>query len=149
VFVGEATAADKKFGQHLGKLAADASIENNLRFTGYQSNVADYVNIMDVVVHASVDPEPFGRVLIEAMSLGKPVVGARAGAVPEILNDPECGLTFPPGDDEVLAGLIDRLLSDPDLRARIGNAALQRVREQFGISRNVYETQGIYLELLE
>lgn len=148
VFVGQATDFDQPFLQRLKRLANELGVENNLRFTGYQNNVADYTSIMDVVIHASIDPEPFGRVLIEAMSLGKPVVGARAGAVPEILDDPNCGLTFPPGDDVALARAIDRLLADPMLARKIGEAAQLRVRQQFDIQENIRSTERVYSELL-
>lgn len=149
MLVGDATPADARFRQYLDTLAIELSVQDQLRFTGYKNNVADYVNAMDVVIHASVDPEPFGRVLIEAMSLGKPVVGSRAGAVPEILDHPNCGLTFQPGDHEELASLVDELLTNPTRAESIGRAARQSVRDHFGLARNVRDTERIYTEILE
>lgn len=148
LFVGDASASDRSFQDHLSKLAAELSVENNLLFTGYQKDVANYINVMLVVIHASVDPEPFGRVLLEAMAQGKPLVGARAGAVPEILNEPECGVTFEPGDDEELAIAIGTLLSDGDAARQIGDSAKQRVYDVFGLDGNIRETVGIYTEIL-
>ena len=90
----------------------------------YQKNVADFLMMVDVVVHASVLPEPFGRVILEAMACRKPVIGARAGAIPEIIEEGITGLTFPPGDADALAEAILRLLRDP---ARGGAARRQRL----------------------
>lgn len=149
VFVGASTDRDQAFVDHLRQLALDHSIGERLIFTGYQKQVADYMNVMDIVIHASVDPEPFGRVLIEAMALGKPVIGSRAGAVPEILNEPDCGLTFPPGDDASLADCIDLLLAQDGTRVTMGEAGRRRVREDFAIERNVRDTERIYVDVLE
>ncbi|QKK12077.1 MAG: glycosyltransferase family 4 protein [Pseudomonadota bacterium] len=149
LFVGDATEADRPYQEYLQRLAVDLTVAENLVFTGYQKEVADFISIMDVLVHASVDPEPFGRVLIEAMGQGKPVVGAGAGAVPEILIAPECGLTYPPGDDDALAEAIDQLLTNRSVAMEMGAASRRRVIDEFGLDRNVSETQRIYTDILE
>lgn len=149
IFVGDTSPLDRSYGEQLNDLVQELSLENNLLFTGFQTNVADYISVMEVVVHASVDPEPFGRVLLEAMVQGKPVIGARAGAVPEILKEPECGITFQPGDDRELAQATDKLLSDRNLRSKIGEAGRRRVKEVFGLDRNVEETEQVYIDVVK
>ena len=73
--------------QGLNELTESHKISDRVVFTGYTSDVPDYMNALDVVLHTSVDPEPFGRVLIEAMSLRKPLIGAAAGAVLKIIDN--------------------------------------------------------------
>lgn len=148
LLVGTATESDSGFLEHLQKLAIRLNVADNLIWTGYQREAGNFTNAMDVVIHASTDPEPFGRVIIEAMALGKPVVGAAAGAVPEILNEPECGLTFPPGDHRVLASMVDRLLKDKALARRMGDAGKQRVKYEFHVSANIERTERVYREVL-
>jgi glycosyltransferase involved in cell wall biosynthesis len=83
---------------------------------------------MDVVVHASAN-EPFGLTIVEAMALGKPVVAAASGGPLEIVSDGVDGLLVPHGDAGGLAAAVMRLLGDPELAARLGEAAQHRAGE--------------------
>jgi glycosyltransferase involved in cell wall biosynthesis len=71
--------------------------------------------------------EGFGIVFLEAMASGLPVVAARAGAAPEVIADGETGLLVPPGDSTALADALLRLLRDPEMRRRMGEAGRARV----------------------
>ncbi|MFH1085058.1 MAG: glycosyltransferase, partial [Chloroflexota bacterium] len=84
---GEPEAGGDAYAQHLRALAAELGLAERVVFTGFRSDVARLLSGMDVMVHASTAPEPFGRVLIEAMAAGAAVIGTRAGAVPEIVID--------------------------------------------------------------
>lgn len=149
VFVGGGTESDRPFRTRIEGLVHELGISEHVIFAGYKDDPANWMNAMDIVVHASVNPEPFGRVLIEAMALGKPLVGARAGAVPEIVDEPRCGLTFAPGDHHGLYTAVSALLSDEQQRLAMGAAGRQRARDSFGIERNVQGTQNIYREVLQ
>jgi glycosyltransferase involved in cell wall biosynthesis len=78
--------------------------------------------------------EGFGIVFLEAMACGKPVVAARAGAVPETVADGECGLLLDPDDPEALARALTALLRDPDLRQEMGEAG-RRMVKRYGADR--------------
>lgn len=148
VFVGEAAQEHRPYQQSLEQLLKVHDVAGQVRFTGYTDRVPDYVSIMDVVVHGSVEPEPFGRVIIEGMALAKPVIGSRAGGVPEIIKEPECGLTFEPGNAQDLAEKLDSLLSDPVVSNTMGLAARQRVRDHFHVTENARQTMAWYQQLL-
>jgi glycosyltransferase involved in cell wall biosynthesis len=148
LLVGSSSESDKAYRGRIEKMVTDNGLTENIIFTGYQRNVADYVNIMDVVIHASVLPEPFGRVLIEAMALSKPLVGSRSGAVPEIIEDGVTGLMFKPGSVEELAAKIHEMLDNRDRAAQMGKAGLQRLNEKFHIKANIAQTQEVYEKLL-
>jgi len=101
--------------------------------TGLQPNVAEWMQAMDVVVHAS-DREPFGIVILEAMALGKPVVAGADGGPREIVTDGVDGLLAQFGDHEALARAVLRYLEDPAFAREVGAAARARAA-QFGVQR--------------
>lgn len=148
LMVGDTARGDEHYRSRIERMVSDLGLERQVVFTGYQKDVASYMNAMDVVVHASILPEPFGRVLIEAMALSKPLVAARDGAVTEIIVEGESGLTFSPGDDADLARQVERLLGDAAFSNRIANAGRRRVEEEFDIRQNVARTQSLYEEVL-
>lgn len=147
LLVGDTAESDFAYRQQLEVLIREEGLDGRIVFTGFQKDPADYMNAMDVVVHASTLPEPFGRVLIEAMALGKPLVASRDGAVTEIIAEEISGLTFTAGDDVELAGQIYRLLTDKQLAQSMGENARRQVREEFDIRRNVQKTEALYEEL--
>jgi len=112
--------------------------------TGFRSDIADVMSALDIVVHTSVRAEPFGRVILEGMLLGKPVVATDAGGVPEMIVDGETGFLTPPGDAAALADRLIPLLREPLLRQRIGQRAQAWARERFSLARHVADMSGIY-----
>lgn len=123
-------------------------LQEHVRFTGFRPDVARVINSLDVIVHASVEPEPFGRVLIEAMACGKPVIAANAGGVPEIVENGVNGLLVTPGDAGQLAEMALRLLNDEAERRRLGTAGRQRVEQCFSLTQQVRHIEAIYESLV-
>jgi glycosyltransferase involved in cell wall biosynthesis len=148
LFVGQASDRDSDFVQHLHRLIDELGVKNNVVFTGYCANVADALSVMDIAVHASVLPEPFGRVLLEAMAMKKPIIGSRGGAVTEIVVDGETGCTFTPGSAEELAQRVIELLDAPAMARAMGDAGYTRVFKEFHIARNVELTMATYSRIL-
>jgi glycosyltransferase involved in cell wall biosynthesis len=95
-------------------------VAGRVGFTGCLDDVPAALRALDIVVHASTSPEPFGMVIIEAQACGKPVIVSGAGGAAEIVEDGETGLTHTPGDAASLARQIERLARDPGLRTRLG-----------------------------
>lgn len=148
LLVGDTSPSDKEYEQSLHELVAGLGLDKYVIFTGFQRDVGDFLMMFDVVVHASVLPEPFGRVILEAMACRKPVIGARAGAIPEIVEEGKTGLTFPPGDSERLAEAIMLLAGDREKGHRFGEAGFNRLVNEFHIARNIGATQGLYERIL-
>jgi len=94
-----------------------------VEFRGFRENVAEELERLDVLVHASIIPEPFGQVVLEGMSAGLPVVASGAGGPAEIVAHGRTGFLYQPGDAEALAERLLLLGRDPTLRRRIGAAA--------------------------
>jgi glycosyltransferase involved in cell wall biosynthesis len=144
VFVGDTAASDKPYEDRVRRLADELGVASSIFFAGYQKDVAGFVNVMDVAIHASVAPEPFGRVLLEAMALRKPVVGSRSGAVPEIVVHDQTGFTFEPGNPKALAEAVVTLLTDRPRAVRMGDAGYARLESTFHIRLNVERTMTLF-----
>ena len=125
VVVGGPHRYERDYPDALHALAGELRIADRVRFVGAQQNVAEWVQAMDIVVHAS-GREPFGMVIAEAMAMGKAVVASAAGGPSELIDDGENGLLFPSGDADALADSMSRLLNDPALAQRLGEAARTR-----------------------
>lgn len=104
-------------------------VHRRVQFRGFCDDVPAELDDLDVLVHASVIPEPFGQVVVEGMSAGLPVVAAGAGGPAEMLVDGRTGFLYPPGDVEGLAERLRVLAGDPALRRRVGTAARARTAE--------------------
>jgi glycosyltransferase involved in cell wall biosynthesis len=147
-FVGASTPEDKPYLDHLQGLIKSAGIESNVRFTGYQSDPASFINLMQVVIHASIQPEPFGMVVLEAMAQRKPVVGSRAGGPVEMVQEGETGYTYPPGDAAALSSRIVELLNSPDKAARMGEAGYKRLMTMFTLEGYMDDIHAVYRAIL-
>jgi glycosyltransferase involved in cell wall biosynthesis len=136
---------------HLGRLkqlVAKLQLDGNVVFTGFVDDMRGLYDALDLVVVAS-KAEPFGRTIIEAMAMGKPVVSTAAGGPLEILQDGATGLLVPPDDPSAVADAMVRLACDRRLAAQLGMAGRTRAEDSFCIERSVQATEGVYRSLLE
>ncbi len=126
VVVGGTHALEPEYPGVLAAQVKRLKMDEKLRFAGYQANSALWMQAMNVVVHASVDAEPFGMVVIEAMALGKTVIASKAGGPLEIVEDGVDGFLTPPGDAATLAETILQVISAPTLPQTFSQAARQK-----------------------
>jgi glycosyltransferase involved in cell wall biosynthesis len=148
LLIGDTSPDDAAYRDRMNKLIEELGLAGRVLITGYRPDVANYANTLEIQVHASIAPEPFGRVLLEAMALGKPVIGSGGGAVPEIVVDGVTGYLFPPNDAQALASRMRTLLVDPAAAAAMGQAGRRRLEAEFSITRNVAQTQRLYERLI-
>jgi glycosyltransferase involved in cell wall biosynthesis len=149
VIVGAAMFGDEDdaYAAGLHELAGSLGIADRVDFRGFREDVWSELVALDVLVHASLTPEPFGQVIVEGMAVGLPVVASAAGGPSEIISDRVNGLLYPPGDVAALAALLKLLDGDPALRASLGSAALTRAAD-FAPARAAAATRAIYEALL-
>jgi glycosyltransferase involved in cell wall biosynthesis len=107
------------------------SFAGRVHMLGARDDVPRLLAACDVVVHASVLAEPFGRVLVEAMLAGRPVIATDAGGVPEVVTDGETGVLVPPGDARALGEAIDALRREPMRGAALARCASVQARQRF------------------
>jgi glycosyltransferase involved in cell wall biosynthesis len=127
VLVGAALFGEDAFERKLHKLAGHLGIETRVEFKGFRADVFEELAHVDVLVHASIIPEPFGQVVLQGMAAGLPVVASGAGGPAEIISDGYTGLLYPPGDVDALSTLLIRLDSDAGMRRRLGDQARRAV----------------------
>lgn len=104
-------------------------LDGRVEFVGFVDDVLGTMAQLDVLVHASTVPEPFGQVVVEGMAAGVPVVATRGGGPSEIITDGVDGLLYTAGNAEELAGILARLHQDGDLRRRLRAAGFQRAAD--------------------
>jgi len=149
LFVGKFDRHSENYKARILKLSETSGLTENLIFTGYTPNIKEHITLMDIVVHASIQPEPFGRVIIEAMSMGKPVVASNDGGVREIIQHEQSGLLFEPGNSGELAECISRALGRSDLMSSLSSNGRAHVSEHFSIENNARKTVAVYNQLLK
>ncbi len=148
VVIGEPVPYDSDYDLLLRTLCEKLRLSEHVIFSGFRQDVPAVMSVLDVVVLASTSPEPFGRVLIEAMAAGKPVVATSEGATREIVEHGTHGLLVPPGDAQELAQAIIRVLTDREMAVAMGTQGRIRVRERFNMRQLVDGVQAVYDELL-
>lgn len=142
VFVG--TVADHRYKSELDERIDALGIGDRVVFTGYRPDAIDLMVVMDVVVHASIEPEPFGLVVLEAMGKGIPVVATNLGGPKETVIDGVTGLLFESGNPYSLAEAVSRFLENKSLRRSAGHAGITQVKGRFTAQKNVQDIVEIY-----
>jgi glycosyltransferase involved in cell wall biosynthesis len=112
--------------------------------TGFLLDTAAAMRSLDIVVHASTKPEPFGMVVIEAMASAKAVVASRAGGTMELFTEGENAVSHPPGDVSALARQLRLLFEDEPLRRRLGTNGRATAEEFYGGDRLARELVPVY-----
>lgn len=141
LIVGDAlfTEEDRAYAREIKCLAAELGIAERIQFTGFQRDILPFLRTVDLVVHCSTSPEPFGRVIVEAMLAGRPVIAAKAGGAMEILKDNETGLLVEPGSPQALVRGIQKLLENRILAAELARAAKKDAEERYSMERILEE----------
>ncbi|MEO8076520.1 MAG: glycosyltransferase family 4 protein [Acidobacteriota bacterium] len=130
--------------EELRRLAASVGLENRVGFTGLVADPERVMRALDVVVHASTTPEPFGLVIAEAMACGRAVITSGTGGAAELVSDGEDAVVHRAGDAADLAARMTRLATDGALRARLGLAARATALKRFDARRLGEEFAATY-----
>ena len=143
------TVVDRSIAYLVPTLSRELGIEDRVTLTGRLSReeLVRRYNQAQVFVSPSLY-EGFGLPVAEAMACGVSVVATTAGALPEIVEEEVSGLLVPPANARALAGAIERLLADADLRQRLGQAGRRRIVGHFSWRETALRTQALYEEVL-
>jgi glycosyltransferase involved in cell wall biosynthesis len=151
VIIGGEIEGSIQYAKELYQIAAELELNEVVHFAGWRFGPEDMPDVyaaLDLIVHASTLPEPFGLVILEAMATGKPVVATNDGGPKEICIDQETGLLVPPGDPEKLAEAILNLIENPEAARKMGKAGRKRVEEFYDQRLCVKSIEALYKELL-
>jgi glycosyltransferase involved in cell wall biosynthesis len=148
VLIGSPFPGNEAHERQLRAMIAARNLEDRVVLAGEMEDIPAAYAALDIVTLCSTLPEAFSGVVVEAMAMGKPVVGTAIGGTPEQIEDGVTGLLVPPGDPEALAHALDRLLSDPELRLQMGQAGRRRFLEHFEFEPFYRRMLALYEEVL-
>ncbi len=138
-----------KFRQELLDLAGKLGLADRVRLVGHVADMPAALMLADVVLHASTDPEAFGRSVIEGMAMARPVLASDLGAPPEVIRHGQNGWLVPPGFPEVLADAIGVVFALPAAeRQLVCDRARATVLARFTTEAMQQATLDTYWELL-
>lgn len=140
--------AAEEYAARLRRLASELGLVDHVIFTGFRRDVPEIMSASDMIVHSASQPEPFGRVVVEAMAAARPVVATAAGGVLEIIEDGVTGRLVAPTDAGGMADSIIGLLSDLDTATRMGRQARQEAQRRFAPEHFAAELHQIYDRIL-
>ena len=138
-----------EYPRQLREFVLSRGIGGKVVFAGHVSEVLELMAFSDVVVHSSIDPEPFGLVITEAMTAGTAIIAARLGAPIELIVDGKTGLLVDPKNTTEFASAIARLATNEDLRHKLGAAAREDARERFSPDAFARRMEDAYLKAMQ
>ncbi|MFN3193049.1 MAG: glycosyltransferase [Aureliella sp.] len=141
--VGDALFEEEDYRRRLEEQVVQLGLSNRVHFLGFRSDVPELMRAFDVVIHCSTAPEPFGRVIVESMFCGTPVVASSEGGAAEILTHGETGLLASPGDVTELSEMIRQTLSDHESARERAQKAYRSAVERFQLDSVVGQINGV------
>ena len=131
IFVGDALFGEQDYVQHLRDRVAELGLKKRVQFLGFRSDIVQLMSACDLVAHTSIAPEPFGRVIVEAMLCGRPVVAAEAGGAIELVEPGITGFLVPPEEPQQLAEIITSCRNQPEKTLAIAHHAQNQASQRF------------------
>lgn len=131
ILVGDALFGEQDYVQQLHKQVAELGLEDRVKFLGFRSDIPQLMAICDLVTHTSTAPEPFGRVIVEAMLCGRPIVAAQSGGAIELIEPGINGFLVPPGKPHKLAEVINTCHTQPEYTIAIAQSAYEIASRRF------------------
>lgn len=148
IFGNHYTNKGKKYFEYLKSLVKDLEIENAVLFPGWIKNLNDVYNEFDLVILPSIDPEPLGRVVIEAMAAGRPVIATNLGGSRECILNNESGFLVKENDVSSMGDAILKILESKNLGNKLGNNGRERVEKIFNIKIIINQIENMYKNIV-
>ncbi|CAD6510163.1 D-inositol-3-phosphate glycosyltransferase [Paraburkholderia hiiakae] len=141
VLVGSAMFGEEAYEKALHEQAARLGVQDRLIFAGFRDDMPAWMQAVDVILHTSTEPEPFGRVIVEGMAAGRPVIASAAGGVTEIVNHGRNGWLVQPGNPAALVDAIETVRRAPAMASALVREARAEVAKRFSVD--------VYLERMK
>ena len=143
-----AGSGEDRYIKWIKELCEELKISDRVIFIGYRKDISAFLKEIDILVFPTLT-EAFSRVILEAMTAGKPVIATDVGGNREAVVDGVTGYIVPTKDLVALANKINELVKDKEKRIKMGSAGRKRVEELFTIEKYVRAVEQIYKEILE
>ncbi|MBN1551488.1 glycosyltransferase family 4 protein [bacterium] len=137
----------KNFTEKMRSLSMRLNIANRVLFTGFRQDIPNIMAGLDLLITPSRE-EAFGRVLLEAMAVGTPIIASHVGGIPEIISSPELGILVESQNVEQITDAVHNLFLHPELRRKISEKTREHVRKEYSITLHAKRIQNVYDELL-
>jgi glycosyltransferase involved in cell wall biosynthesis len=147
VFVGAALFGEDAYAQQLQRQVEDLGLGDRVKFLGFRSDIPVLMTACDLVAHTSIAPEPFGRVIVEAMLCQTAVVATAAGGAIELVQPGATGWLTPPGQVAELQQVIRAVQESPQVAAQIVENAYQYAMENFQLSQVQQQTDDLLTQI--
>ncbi|WP_445637021.1 Glycosyltransferase family 4 protein [Nostoc sp. DSM 114161] len=134
ILVGDALFGEQNYVQQLHQQVAKLGLENRVKFLGFRSDIPKLMAACDLVAHTSTSPEPFGRVIVEAMLCEKPVIAAKDGGAMELVEHGLNGFLVAPEEPQQLAQAIITCLQETEITATIAKNARITASQRFDVA---------------
>jgi glycosyltransferase involved in cell wall biosynthesis len=145
---GSVLFGEDDYKDEIEQIIADKyKISNRIYICDFVEDIPAFLEEADILVHASIIPEPFGLSVAEGMASGLPVIAADAGGIIEMISDNYDGLLYAPGNSLQLAECINTLLNDKELARKLGENARKTIEVKFNIKDKVKEIEDILAAL--
>ena len=149
VLVGDALFGEQDYVQKLHQQIKALNLEHRVKFLGFRSDIPQLMSACNLVAHTSTAPEPFGRVIVEAMLCGTPAVAAEAGGALELIDHGQTGWLTPPGDAKKLADIINTCQENTKLSITLAQQAKSIANKRFRADLVNMKTQQLISEVLK
>ncbi|MBT9317259.1 glycosyltransferase [Leptothoe spongobia] len=133
LLVGDALFGEQDYVQQLHQQVTALNLEHRVKFLGFRSDIPQLMTACDLVTHTSTSPEPFGRVIVEAMLCGTPIVAAAAGGATELIDHGQTGWLTPPGNARKLADIINTCQNHPTQAKQCAHQAQTQASSKFDL----------------
>lgn len=133
LLVGDALYGEQDYVTQIKAQVEALNLQERVRFLGFRSDVVPLMHACDVVVHTSTAPEPFGRVIAEAMLCGRPVIAAEAGGVKEVVSPGKTGWLIPPENPQLLTATMLHCRAFPEVARAIAQQGQLQASQRFHI----------------
>lgn len=133
ILVGDALFGEQDYLESLHQQVKNLGLETRVKFLGFRDDIPQLMSACNLVAHTSIYPEPFGRVIVEAMLCGRPVVAAKAGGAIELVEHGINGFLVTPSEVEELAAVITTCFQEPEKTTIIANNARVNASQRFDV----------------
>lgn len=147
LFVGDALFGEDDYVQELHQQVETLGLSDRVHFLGFRSDIPELMNACDVIAHTSTAPEAFGRVIVEGMLCGIPVIASADGGAAELVQSGRTGWSIEPGNVEVLAAALVECMENSDLRDSIVSNAKSYALDNFQVDRLQREIPELLMRL--
>lgn len=147
IFVGDALFGEQDYVKYLHQQVTTLNLQERVKFLGFRSDIVPLMSACNLIAHTSTAPEPFGRVIVEAMLCGCPIVAAAAGGAVELVENEETGWLFAPGNSQQLTDIIMTCRDRPEQAKLIANRALIQARQRFDLNVTNQQIAGLLTQV--